>query len=86
MTILRTHFIRVIHLRGETTVLIYLIISLVRVWAVDGESDLRMLIPQSHHTVRARYIKYHLLSLLSKNKDRNIRVTVVRVGPYKRQC
>ena len=82
MTILRTHFIRVIHLRGETTVLI----SLVRVWAVDGESDLRMLIPQSHHTVRARYIKYHLLSLLSKNKDRNIRVTVVRVGPYKRQC
>ena len=63
--------------------LIHLIASLVRVWAVDGESDLRMLIP---HTVRARYIKYHLLSLLSKKKDRNIRVTVVRVGPYKRQC
>lgn len=51
---------------------------------MDGEGDLRMLIPQPHHTMRAGYIKYHLLSLLSKNKDRNIRVMVVRVGPYKR--
>ena len=40
----------------------------------------------SSHTVRTGYIKYHLLSLLQRIKGRNIRVRVVRVRPYKRQC